>query len=126
MPLVGEIFRNRPKMAPASEFCEICHWRNIVLPALQDEDACEECHIPLGRMSTIMSPDCLRIQAAMHKQPPPLWMKIIKTQKLYGTSLVQSPDGVEWLRFPCRNMRPISSIWWTKCNLELNPDTFAI
>ena len=95
-------------MAPG---CEICRWRNLVLPELQDEDACEECHPSLDLMRTMeLDPEYLRKMQAMHEKPPPLWMEIFQTQKLHAASMVKSPNGMVWLKFASRNMRPINSV----------------
>ena len=40
---------------------------------------------------------------------PPLWVSILSTRKLCSPSLMTDPNDRDWLRFPCMNMRPISS-----------------
>ena len=67
--------------------------RSLELLELEDDDACEACHMPL------VSGDVM----------PPLWVSILSTRKLCSPSLVKDHDDRDWLKFPCMDMRLISS-----------------
>ena len=90
--------------------CRICVWRNVVLPNIDDEEH-EECHTPLGMLggSSYRTELNREIMVAMHEPLPEIWKQICRTLTLYaGWVVPETKASIPWMRFPLRNMRPIS------------------
>ena len=94
---------------PICAWCRICAWRNKVLPENNDASPmAAEIYTPVHEMQRtgLLSELSTRMHAAMHEKPPPLWMHILRTQKLCAGLLLLEQE--RWFRFPTRNMRPLS------------------
>ena len=90
--------------------CEICTWRNEVLPD-PDSPVSDE-HTPLNEMhESGRSHWNIAIMAAMHTLPnSQIWMDILDTEKLVAGCPIADRDaeGRKWFRLPTRGMRPLA------------------
>ena len=88
--------------------CMICWWRTQVLPEA-DGTVTEENHTPMHRMQ---AGPRLGIMHAMHERPSDLWVKVLRTLKVFaGVRFPSQGQKAETLmKFECRNMRPIQRL----------------